>query len=148
MSGRREDSLMYHVLVPMDLDEDRAMTQARYVADLPHADEDVTATVLFIFGPNDDVPDEWEGFRSATRISSVRHAAEYLEDHGVEVDVIDESGDTAEFILREAENRAVDAIVLGGRKRSPAGKAIFGSVTQSVILSTDIPVVVTGRRRE
>lgn len=140
---------MYNVLVPMDVDEDRAMTQARYVTNLPNAAEDVAATVLFIFGADDDdVPGEWEKFKSATRVASVRHATEYLEDHGVDVEVIDESGDTAEFILREAEERAVDAIVLGGRKRSPAGKALFGSVTQSVIMNTNIPVVVTGKRRE
>ena len=136
---------MYHVLVPMDADEERAMTQARYVADIPKDAEGVKATVLFIFGQGDDIPEEWEKFKSADRIGSVRHATEYLDDHDVEVEIIDESGDTAEFILREAEDRAVDEIVLGGRKRSPAGKAIFGSVTQSVILNTAIPVVVTGK---
>lgn len=134
---------MYHVLVPMDANEDRAMTQARFVANLPDAAENVKATVLFIFS-GDEVPEEWERFKSATRIGSVRHATNYLEDAGVEVEVIDESGDTAEFIIREAESREADAIVLGGRKRSPAGKAIFGSVTQSVMLNTSIPVVVTG----
>jgi nucleotide-binding universal stress UspA family protein len=139
---------MYHVLVPMDADEDRAMTQARYVASLPEASESVEATVLFVFGSGDDVPQEWEKFKSASRIGSVRHATEYLEEHDVEVELLDESGDTAEFILKEAEERGVDAIVLGGRKRSPAGKALFGSVTQSVILNTDLPVVVTGGRRE
>ena len=138
---------MYHVLVPIDADEDRAMTQARYVADLPQAEGGVKATLLFIFGAGDDVPEEWEKFKSANRIGSVRHAQEYLEDHDVEVEVIDESGDTSEFILREAEERGVDAIVLGGRKRSPAGKALFGSVTQSVILNSDLPVVVTGKSR-
>ena len=139
---------MYNVLVPMDADEDRSMTQARYVANLPNAAEDVTVTILFIFTGDDDLPGEWEKFKSATRVGSVRHASEYLEDHGVDIEIIDESGDTAEFILREAEERAVDEIVLGGRKRSPAGKALFGSVTQSVIMNTDIPVVVTGKRRE
>jgi nucleotide-binding universal stress UspA family protein len=139
---------MYHVLVPMDADEDRAMTQARYVASLPDAANSVKATVLFIFGADDDVPEEMGRMKSITRVASVRHATEYLEDHDIEVDLIDESGDTAEFILREAEDREVDAIVLGGRKRSPAGKAIFGSVTQSVILNTQIPVVVTGKRRD
>lgn len=148
MSGPVDVAVMYHVLVPMDADEDRAMTQARYVADLPQAEDAVKATVLFIFGREDDIPEEWEKFKSADRIGSVRHATEYLEEHGVEVELLDESGDTAEFILKEAEDRAVDAIVLGGRKRSPAGKALFGSVTQSVILNTDIPVVVTGARRD
>ena len=147
MTDPRDALTMYHVLVPMDTDEDRSLTQARYVADLPDAAESVKATVLFIFGADDDVPDEWDRFKSATRIGAVRHATEYLEEHGIDVDVVDESGDTGEFILREAEERDVDAIVLGGRKRSPAGKAIFGSVTQSVILNTDLPVVVTGKRR-
>lgn len=140
---------MYRVLVPVDADEDRALTQAKYVASLPAASEAVEAIVLFVFhGEGRDLPAELERFDSATRIGSVRAVRKHLQDHGITVSVVDDSGDTARDILREAEQHGVDAIVLGGRKRSPVGKAIFGSVTQSVILDTDRPVVVTGRTHD
>lgn len=138
---------MYRVLVPIDTDVDRALAQSEFIGTMPGADE-VTAVVLFVFsgGTGGDLPDEMKPFKSATRVESVRRAQEYLEDHDVTVEVLDESGDAAEDIIEEANEYDVDAIVMGGRKRSPAGKVIFGSVTQSVILNTDRPVVVTGAK--
>lgn len=136
---------MYRVLVPVDDDVDRALAQARYVTNLPDAGESVQALLLFVFtGDTEELPEDIQQFKSASRVQSVRRAQEHLEDGDVDVQVRDDSGDTTEDILNEAEGHDVDAIVLGGRKRSPAGKAIFGSVTQSVILNTDRPVVVTG----
>ena len=41
---------MYQVLVPVDGNEDRALTQADYVASLPEASAAVEAIVLFVFG--------------------------------------------------------------------------------------------------
>jgi nucleotide-binding universal stress UspA family protein len=52
-------------------------------------------------------------------------------------------GDPASEILAEAASADARYIVVGGRERSPAGKAIFGSVSQSVILESDRPVVTT-----
>ena len=136
---------MYRVLLPVDTNEDRALAQARFVAGLPEASDAVEAIVLFVFeGSGDDVPEELARFNSASRVGSVRRAREYLDDHDVAVEIHEDSGDTVADILGVADDHDVDAIVLGGRKRSPVGKALFGSVTQSVILETDRPVVVTG----
>ena len=138
---------MYRVLVPVDKDVDRALAQAELVASLPDAANAVEALVLFVFhGEGEELPSELKRFNSAERIRSVRRVREYLEDHGVEVDVLEDSGNTAEDILMEGEQHDVDAIVLNPRRRSPVGKAVFGSVTQSVIRGSDRPVIVTGRQ--
>lgn len=137
------------MLVAVDADEDRALSRAAYVTSLPDAGASAEAIFLFVFHEEGEtLPEELRPFKSATRVSSVRRARERLEDRGVEYTIVDESGDTVSDILAEADRFDVDAIVLGGRKRSPAGKAIFGSVTQSVIRESDRPVVVTANAHD
>lgn len=50
-------------------------------------------------------------------------------------------GSPASELLRYAREKDARYIVVGGRNRSPVGKAVFGSVTQEVILGTDRPVL-------
>ena len=50
--------------------------------------------------------------------------------------------ETAGTILSMADEAGADLLVIGGRRRTPVGKAILGSVTQSIILAADFPVLV------
>lgn len=54
-------------------------------------------------------------------------------------------GDPVDAILNEARKLDAEYIVIGGRKRTPVGKAVFGSRTQSILLNTDKPVVTVMR---
>ena len=136
----------YRVLVPIDQNEERALTQAGYVADLPAASERVEAVLLHVFTPeeSEEIPDELGTYKSADRIASVRRAREYLDERDVTVTLLDASGAPAAAIVEAAEDHDAAAVVVGGRKRSTAEEAVFGSVTQSVIHGTARPVVVTG----
>jgi nucleotide-binding universal stress UspA family protein len=116
---------MYRVLVALDTDKERALTQASTVAALPAATEEVLAVLLHVFQDNPDG-------QSAPQLDGVRHAADALDEHGIDYQYDERSGDPTTEILAAANERDVDLLCLSGRKRTPAGKAIFGSVTRSV----------------
>jgi nucleotide-binding universal stress UspA family protein len=128
---------MYHVVIGVDDNEDRAISCARAAASLPGDASEKRVTIIHSFTDN-------PSGASATQLGSVREATELLEEHGIEVRVTESSGDPADQILDAAENEDADLIVISGRKRSPTGKALFGSVTQSVILNAERPVMVAG----
>jgi len=50
-------------------------------------------------------------------------------------------GDVVTQLVEEAKRRDARYLVIGGRKRSPVGKAVFGSVTQSLLLNAERPVI-------
>jgi nucleotide-binding universal stress UspA family protein len=50
--------------------------------------------------------------------------------------------DPDDAIVRTAQRRGAELIVIGLRSRNPVGKLLFGSVAQSVILHADCPVLV------
>lgn len=57
-------------------------------------------------------------------------------------------GDAADELVDYVENNDARYIVVGSRKRSPVGKALFGSVAQSVLLSAPCPVVAVIQDKE
>ena len=55
--------------------------------------------------------------------------------------------DVAETILALAHDADATLLVIGARRRSPVGKALLGSVTQTLILQADMPVLVVKSER-
>jgi|SRR4051794_10915582 len=54
----------------------------------------------------------------------------------------DRTENTVDAILSLADQAGADLLVIGGRRRSPVGKAFLGSVTQGLILAAEYPVLV------
>jgi nucleotide-binding universal stress UspA family protein len=133
---------MYRILIPVDDGTDRATAQAEFVTDLPLEFEAVEVTVTHAL--HDEELDAPESMKHPGRIATVRRVRDALEDAGVDVTVGEISQPPAEGIVDLADEIDADLLVLGGRKRSPAGKVLFGSVSQQVLLESDRPVVVTG----
>jgi len=132
---------MYRVLVPVDSDENRALHQAEFVAELPRAREEVEATVLVVFRHQDYAgapPHDFDEIDAAVR------AADYLEEEGISVDRVSVGGEIARKIVDKAEELDADCLVMGGRKRSGVQKVLLGSTVQDVVLSTERPVTITG----
>ena len=126
---------MYEIVVGIDRDETRARTQATEITEMPLDPESIHVTLVHDFEENR------EGAK-VTQVAAVRRAKELLEEAGVDVSLEGTSGKPASGILEVADARDANLVVLAGRKRSPAGKALFGSVTQDVILGTDRSVLV------
>ena len=127
---------MYEIVLAADTDEDRVRAQVETITDLPGDPSDVHVTILHNFTDN-------PRGASVGQIGSVRHANEELEDAGIDVTLSESSGDTAAEIIDTAEETDADVICIAGRKRTPTGKVLFGSVTQAVILGTDRPILVS-----
>ncbi|RKD88029.1 universal stress protein [Halopiger aswanensis] len=68
-------------------------------------------------------------------------AAEAIDEADVDATPVGLMGNPADEIVSYAEDKGARYIVVAGRNRSPVGKALFGSVAQSILLNASIPVV-------
>lgn len=101
--------------------------------------------ITTIEGPFATVNEEKEAREKAFEIAS--EAAEFVEDYQ-DVEIVGLIGDPAEEILNYSREHDAEYIVTTGRKQSPLGQAVFGSVTQSLLLNADRPIVATVHRNE
>jgi len=112
-------------------------TGARVVLGHVFTDEEFDGVVSNLdYDPSGDIdPDE-----VAQRHATVRRLTDAFDDAGVEYSVRGRVGDHGETIVELSKEVNADRVVVGGRKRSPAGKAVFGSTAQEVMLNAPCPV--------
>lgn len=125
---------MYTILVPIHPERHGVDNQVNAITSMPHAQE-IKAVLFHAFSDNP------QGL-SVSQVGAVRHAKEALERAGLTVELEESSGPAVFEILRLAKRLDVNMICIGGRKRSPVGKALFGSVAQGIILAADRPVMI------
>lgn len=144
---------MHRIIIPVDTNEERAMQAANYVTDLVKDDglittaDNLAVTILNVFEKFKAV-DEGSQVRSEELFDpdsypdAVMAVCKALEAAGVDPEVVRRHGEPVEEIINYADLTDADGIIIPTRKRSPVGKAVFGSVTQQVILNTDRPVTI------
>ncbi|RQG89967.1 universal stress protein [Natrarchaeobius halalkaliphilus] len=136
---------MYQVLLPVDSNEDRAIDAANVVRSLPGPPGDVHVTILNVQkeldvsdGDGNARSEDW--YDETDFPPAIDAVKRHLEDDGFVVETRREHTDPAEGIITVAAEIGADQIVMSGRKRTPAGKVLFGSVTQSVLLNAETSV--------
>lgn len=81
----------------------------------------------------------------AGRTLAVRELRDRFDAAGITVEHRGRVGDPAAGIVAFTEAVDADMLVVGGRRRSPTGKAVFGSTAQQVLLDAPCPVTFVKR---
>lgn len=75
-----------------------------------------------------------------SQMAVTQEIASRLEENAIDYESRATTGTNGEGIVEIAKNVNADRIIVGGRQRSPTGKAIFGSTAQEVMLNAPCPI--------
>ena len=130
-------------------DAEEALVYARDLA----LRDGATVIVVHAFEP---VPgylgDPWEGRVMARHVAAgqdvATHAAQQLQQAGVDVIVEVLEGPPADAILKVADVRGCDLVVMGSRGHGTLASLLLGSVSHRVLAHARIPVMIVRAREE
>lgn len=141
------------ILAAIDENE-RSRTVVRIAADLADKYDDTLIALHVVpeedFDSHKDAVKDIPGFQDYSFTQEADSAKRFVRDFVLETEVdVDENrldprgrvGDITAEILAEAAELDPRYLVISGRRRSPAGKAVFGNTAQRILLNADCPVV-------
>lgn len=134
---------MYRILLAADENEERTEAQTRAVRRLSENNTTLAVTLIHVFNAESGNRFTENAPLREQLPENVAALQMQLEKMGYETDVVIEtSNNIGNALVQTAGEIGADCIIVGGRKRSPVGKALFGSVAQHTILNADIPVMI------
>lgn len=130
------------------MDDSRYSREALEYAFHQHPDADVT--VLHVVGHAEAIGVEWTTAQAKQWKENVREQArelladaeEIAADHGRELTTTLDEGATARTITDYADDQPIDHIIMGSRGRTGLKRILLGSVAESVIRQSPVPVTV------
>jgi len=76
----------------------------------------------------------------------VREFVDALNEHGVRSDVRGAVGEVTDELVAMATELDAERVIVAGHRRSPTGKAVFGSLSQELLLEAPCPVTYVKTR--
>lgn len=139
---------MYTILLPVDADGTNVEDAIDVITSLPADPEEINVVVLNVFksfsvsDSEGGVVESEEIFDEDETPAGVERAVLLLKEHGIEPSIRREHGNVTETINNVAEKVDADQLIMAGRRRSPVGKALFGSTAQGVLQVVNRPVTI------
>lgn len=100
-------------------------------------------TALYVYDPSDaDASDPEDGDPARERAAAVLPAVSERAPGGVPVTTTHAVGDPAEQIVAHAGEHGVDHVVLGSHGREGMSRLLLGSVAETVVRGSPVPVTV------
>lgn len=138
---------MRRVLIPLDGSKPSEEALAHALETAPDAD----VTLLTVIDPSTGfnasagtpgAAEVWYDSKKKQTKERLEEASEAVEERGMASKTVVETGRPAATIVEYAENNDIDQIIMGSHGRKGVSRLLLGSVAESVVRRSPVPVTV------